>query len=154
MIKIKIYGPRSDLRLKKLLSAAAASYLQELLPRVRKIRIKIQCISGLLKKENVYGDCGYCGEEEPDFDYIIRLDNCESYHMMLTTLAHEFVHLKQYVRKELSFYVHNHSAARWKKIYCSDYDYELAPWEKEADERELELYLNFFNCSALLDSYK
>ena len=154
MIKIKIYGTRSDRRLKKLLSAASAYYLQELLPRVRKIRIKVQCIPSLVQRENVYGDCGFCGDEEPNFDYIIRLDNCDSYHLMLTTLAHEFVHLKQYVRKELSFYVNNHSAARWKKIYCSDYDYELAPWEKEADSRELELYLKFFESCPLLKMYK
>jgi hypothetical protein len=154
MIKIKIYGTRSDRRLKKLLSAAATHYLQELLPRVRKIRIKIQCIPNLMEKENVYGDCGQCGSEEPNFDYIIRIDNCDSYHLMLTTLAHEFIHIKQYVRRELSFYVHNQLAVRWKKICCSDYDYDLAPWEIEANSRELELYLNFFNCSALLDSYK
>lgn len=154
MIQIKIYGTRSDRRLKRLLHDVSHFYLSELLPRVRKIRIKIQCIPGLVEKENVYGDCGQCGREEPDFDYIIRLNYCDSYHLMLTTLAHEFVHLKQYVRRELFFYTQNESAVRWKNIYCSNYDYNCAPWEQEADERELQLYMKYIERAAILKDYK
>jgi hypothetical protein len=58
------------------------------------------------------------------------------------------------VRRELILYSGDSSGARWKGVYCSEYDYSSAPWEKEADERELELYMAFVEHSGILNHYK
>lgn len=154
MISIKVHGARRDRRLYNLVKNAAYFYLKTLCPRIRKICIVIQLIDNLSESERVHGDCCQCGVDEPDIDYIVRLNKSESYHLMLTILAHEMVHLKQYVRRELVLYSGDNEGARWKGIYCSEYEYDSAPWEKEADERELELYMAFFESCSLLKRYK
>jgi hypothetical protein len=154
MICIKVYGSNSDKRLKRLLHDVSYFYLKQLLPRKRNIRIKIQLVKGLVESEKVFGDCYQCYKDDPDEDYIIRLHHDESYHAIMVVLAHEFVHLKQYDRRELVLYSGDNEGARWKGVYCSEYDYDSAPWEKEADEYELELYMTFFENCSLLKEYK
>ena len=154
MIDIHVRGAHGDRRLRTLLRAACYFYLKTLCPRIRKIRISVQIVDGLAASERAHGDCCQCGVDEPNFDYIIRLDRNESYHFMLTILAHEMVHLKQYVRRELILYSGDTLGARWKGVYCSEYLYGAAPWEKEADERELELYMAFVESISVLKGYK
>lgn len=154
MISIKVRGARKNRRLQHLVKNATYFYLKTLCPRIRKINIEVQIVDNLSQTERVHGDCCQCGVDDPDIDYIIRLNLNESYHFMLTILAHEMVHLKQYVRRELILYSGDTQGARWKGVYCSEYDYANAPWEKEADERELELYMAFFESCSLLKEYK
>ena len=154
MIGIKIKGARSNRRLYALIKNAALFYLKTLCPRIRNMQLQIEIVDDLSETERVHGDCCQCGVNDPDTDYVIRLNRNESYHFMLTILAHEMVHLKQYVRRELVIYSGDSLGARWKGVYCSEYDYGSAPWEKEADERELELYMAFFESCSLLRVYK
>lgn len=71
----------------------------------------------------------------------------------LKTLAHEMVHIKQYVNRELSDYWPKKTkrtskvTERWKgKNYNSDkMDYYSFPWEIEAYGREEGLYRNFMH---------
>lgn len=149
MISIKVYGSNRDKRLKRLLSDVSHFYLKQLLPRKRNIRIRIQLIRGLVESEKVFGDCYQCYKDDPDEDYIIRLHHDESYHAIMVTLAHEFVHLKQYDRNELCFYAKNPSAARWKGKIYEDYDYEKSPWEIEANSKELQLYHSYIEYKKL-----
>ena len=58
-----------------------------------------------------------------------------SYESMMQTLAHEMVHAKQYLRGELCGY-----SMSWKGKKPRNYQYENAPWEKEAYKLEAELY--------------
>lgn len=154
MISIKVKGTRQDRRLSRLIKNATYFYLKALCPRLRKIRIAVHIIDKLAESERAHGDCCQCGADDPEVDYVIRLNRNESYHFMLTILAHEMVHLKQYVRRELVLYSGDSLGARWKGVYCSEYDYDSAPWEKEADKRELELYMEFFESCSLLRGYK
>lgn len=154
MISIKVRGARKNRRLQHLVKNATYFYLKTLCPRIRKINIEVQIVDNLSQTERVHGDCCQCGVDDPDLDYIIRLNLNESYHFMLTILAHEMVHLKQYVRRELILYTGDTQGARWKGVYCSEYDYACAPWEAEADARELELYMAFVAHSGILNHYK
>lgn len=149
MIKIKIYGTQSDTALKDTLYDFSCFYLRELMPRVRKIRIKIDCIKNLIKKEGIYGDCILGQDDQTNYDYIIRLNKDSSRYDMLTTLSHEFVHLKQFHKRYLRMgYKHN----TWHgKKYTIDYDYDNCPWEKEATNLELKLYEK---CLENLTEYK
>lgn len=87
--------------------------------------------------EEAYGLCwgdyndGYCHVE------IARTCCGEDipYEDIMLTLAHEFVHVKQYMRKQLSGYKHTWNG---KKAY--NYQYDNEPWEREAYGKQEELY--------------
>jgi hypothetical protein len=148
MININVYGVGSNTDLKKLIKSAASSYLKALLPRKRKVNIKIEVVTGLESSEGVFGEC-YEYNSDEYYKYVIRLDNNSSTQTLLVTLAHEFIHLKQYDRKELRFYTKDFDSARWKGQLYENYDYDTAPWEVEANDRELALYNDFINQDGL-----
>jgi hypothetical protein len=60
---------------------------------------------------------------------------------LLRTLAHELVHVKQYARKELVDMCSG-NYQMWNKVMYNEnlVGYKNLPWEKEAIEREKELY--------------
>lgn len=68
----------------------------ELMPRVRKLNINIQTMKSLCKQDNIYGDCMW----EEDRDFTIRVDVSVPLDVMVTTVLHEMVHVKQYVYKQ------------------------------------------------------
>lgn len=57
---------------------------------------------------------------------------------VISTLAHEFVHIKQYVRGELKSYAKKHKF-KGKTYLVEDIDYFDRPWEIEAYGREVGL---------------
>lgn len=67
---------------------------KELMPRIRKLNISIWTSRILYKKYGVYGDCMW----EDDRDFTIRLDNSINIDDLVTTILHEMVHVKQYVK--------------------------------------------------------
>jgi hypothetical protein len=75
--------------------------------------------------------------------------------LMLLTLAHESIHIKQYATGELIDYLNqpNHNKCKWKgKVYNdarSFLQYWELPWEIEAHGREKALYYNFLTYYAL-----
>jgi hypothetical protein len=68
---------------------------------------------------------------------IARTSNGDAFTLeeMMQTLAHEMVHAKQYLRRELCGY-----SFSWKGRKPRNYKYENAPWEKEAYGLEEELF--------------
>lgn len=90
-------------------------------------------------------DSSSCREFELTLDRHFSKEYCPK--LMLTTLAHELVHLKQFAKGELK----NHSvdAYKWKgelvDIPESEAKYLKTPWETEAYTREKEL------CEAFID---
>ena len=63
---------------------------------------------------------------------------------MVSTICHEIVHVKQYVKKELSD-LFDESCTKWKKKrYSMEYDYHNSPWEKEAYKLEESLAIKCF----------
>ena len=63
---------------------------------------------------------------------------------ILTWLAHEMTHLKQFVRKEL--YDYQDGSVQWKsKRYIRNLKYDDMPWEKEAYRLEGKLYKELRN---------
>ena len=55
----------------------------------------------------------------------------------MQTLAHEMVHAKQFLRKELD-------GNLWKKRNYDNVKYDDQPWEKEANRLEERLYKRCF----------
>ena len=92
---------------------------------------------------------GYCeiipeGKRNPT-SFILELKTADKLEM-LSTLAHEMVHVKQYRRGELR-HTRNDNLMRWWKetIDIREVDYYELPWEKEAYTKEVELMEDYKN---------
>ena len=82
---------------------------------------------------DVEGACGVLGDRS------YRIDVC-LYTNWLKVLAHECVHLKQFIKGELS-----PNLDRWKSNrYVSHHDYDNQPWEREAYRLEYSLLNKLF----------
>ena len=105
----------------------AKSYL---LPRHKIDEIEIESVKGLL----AHGDC----YDADDRSYIIRVNKDLSKEDLLTTIFHEFVHIKQHIKKEFGgdvFAISNDEVA-----------YKDRPYEIEAFIIEQEM-LEEYNAS-------
>ena len=62
-------------------------------------------------------------------EFIIEINANQTPEEIIKTLAHEMVHVKQYVYGEL-----NEEGTIWFNVLCDDLDYENQPWEIEAHD--------------------
>jgi len=143
MIKIKINGCSKDKILKECLTKASIYFLGKLLPRKRNIEIVIRIVDNLLTKEIAYGECyNYSTRDRPS-NYIIQLEGRMKPYDILSTLAHEMVHIKQFDKKELVFFA---NYTRWKgERYDDNISYVDYPWEHESEKIEIELSNSFMD---------
>ena len=98
--------------------------------------------------EDVFGVC----HPNESTDLEIRLNNDRAIGDTLTTLAHEMVHVKQFVKCEL-VEATDESEVMWKgqtfhKRVVTYEDYISLPWEVEAHARQEELYNKFMRSDA------
>ena len=103
----------------------AKSYL---LPRHKIDEIEIESVKGL----QAHGDC----YDSDDRSFVIRVNKELSEQDLLTTIFHEFVHIKQYIKKEYGdiFAISNDKVA-----------YEDRPYEIEAFKLEKKLLEEYNN---------
>ena len=104
----------------------AKSYL---LPRHRIDEIEIESVKGL----HAHGDC--CDSDDRSF--VIRVNKELSEQDLLTTIFHEFVHIKQHIKREFGgdiFELSNQEVA-----------YEDRPYEIEAFRLEQEMLEEYNN---------
>lgn len=96
--------------------------MQEMMPRKKKLEIDF-----VIRNTLVEGAAGYCMQLDPEL-YQIELHNRGSLYEFIATMAHEMVHLKQYVRKELI----------WRKgrEYFHGEDVTNVAYSKQPHERE------------------
>ena len=126
--------------------SAALFYGEVLLGKrmVKNIYLDIKLTKDLKKKEGAYGFCHIVDDSlvKPR-EFMIELDTSMkwSFDQILTWLAHEMVHLKQFVRKELWDY--ETGQVQWKSRTYSRVHYDDQPWEREAYRLEGELYEMF-----------
>lgn len=142
---LRIYGCADRPSLREELRAATNFFIDTLLPRKRILHIAVKRRKSLIDKNGTYGECWQL--DEPHC-FEILLDAGVSDEELITTLAHEMVHVKQFSRKELRF---GHKADTWygKKYYheqsTSWAAYNALPWEKEATKLENKLYNAYQN---------
>lgn len=132
---LRIYGYKSTPALKEDIREASNFFINELIPRKRILHIAIKRRNDLIQKSGTYGECWQLDETHC---FEILLDASLSRKDCLTTLAHEFVHVKQFCKRELKF---GHNIDTWcGKKYYHGAAYESLPWEKEATRLETKLY--------------
>lgn len=113
---------------------------------LKNITLDITLVKDMFKKERAYGYCSIVGDVNKPREFEIELDASTDHSVanLLTWLAHEFVHLKQFVKGELQDY--EDGSVGWKsKTYRdgTDYSADTYPWEKEAYKNEDKLYYEY-----------
>ena len=142
-----IEGYRSNNQeLKDLVKQGAEFYGEVLLGKrmAKYIYLDIKLTNDLMKKEKAYGYCHIIDDNiSKPREFMIELDASMKYSFdqILTWLAHEMVHLKQFVRKELCDY--ETGRVQWKTRSYGRVHYDDQPWEKEAYRLEEKLYIEF-----------
>lgn len=103
--------------------------------------LDIKLIKDLKKKEDVYGYCHITGNLGRPKEFCIEIDASVEHDMeqLLTWLAHEFVHLKQFFRIELCDFEDGTTQWKSKTYKLNTVTYFNSPWEKEAYRLENKL---------------
>ena len=129
----------------KLCKEAVQFYGQHLLGKrlYEKIELTLEFDASDLGS-TVYGFCDWNDDNHKARDFTIIVHPDLHKKTMLTVLAHEMVHVKQYAKGELKDYVRMKSVKFQGKIYDDNkLDYWDHPWEIEAHGREKGLYYRF-----------
>jgi len=123
---------------RKYVESIAYFCLNMLMPRRNNLDISISLKT---LKDDAYG---YCLSVTSN-DYEIEVDKTLSLRKLLTTVAHELVHVKQYARRELTGdYTWQGRTYNPKKT-----DYWDQPWEIEAHGRECGLFVRWAEANKL-----
>ena len=137
----------STKKVRKLVEIAAWNYAERLMGKrlMKTLYIKIDLHRTLLSKDGMEGSCIW--DEWDDLkktprDFHIELDSTINLRDILINLAHEMVHVKQWVKGEMYEYA-NPNEVRWmkKKYDMNDMDYYDYPWEIDAFGRQLGLFV-------------
>lgn len=143
---IKLYQRGGDRTNFELYKKAIQFYADELIPKTKQKKLKIIL---RFKKYKTMDDCGYMYEIAPNH-YKISINKELHFPYIISTLAHEMVHVKQGVMGALRL---NKIGFVWKGKMHKNIDnmkpeevekYNSMPWEKEAFQLEQELTKKFF----------
>ena len=120
----------------KTVKAAAMWMLTAIIPsRIHPfIHAKISFSKNLRAREGIYGDCCWTDRNHKPRHFEYRLDDRQDTNDLFLTLAHECIHLKQWVTGELFDYAHDANVSRWrnKRVLFDKTTYDQLPWEIEA----------------------
>ena len=125
------------------ITSAAYFYVYDLVGGrfARHITVDIKLTKDLKKKTGAYGFCQIMDDVDKPREFEIEIDAStkHDFRQILTWIAHECIHLKQFVLGELYDYEDN--TVQWKtKRYKLHMDYDDMPWEREAYRLETKLY--------------
>ncbi|SRR6056297_2212126 len=124
---------------------------KDLMPRLApKLDIRVE-LSGSVKRNQ--GNLGCCYDIDPDYRpraFVIEADSSQSLRMLLITIAHEMVHVKQMARCEQQ-YTKVYHKVKWmgKTVDLNKTNYWELPWEIEAHGRETGLFLKWCEANGL-----
>ena len=102
--------------------------------------------------EASYGLCSIAetantNPKKPMRTFIIEVNKTMNISMIVRTVLHEMVHVRQFARGELDTTI-NPKGMRWKSARITDdVDYMDLPWEKEAYRLEEKLSANFWKAN-------
>lgn len=131
----------TDSQFKTAVLKASSFYIDLLLPRhiAKHITVDIEFLGKLDKSADGYCEVSGHNKRGKPREFEIQIQRNKSKRYMMMTLAHEFVHLKQYAMGEL-----DENMCVWKgKRVASSTDYWDTPWEIEAHGREYGLWSRF-----------
>lgn len=133
---------------RRLLEEACIYYLNRLLgfQLARELVVVVKIRKNLLEQENAKADCIWDDDRKEPREFEVRLDAGLTVMAMLRCLAHECVHIEQYVTGKIkdtnSLYI---TKWRGKNIDTRQHDYFELPWELDAHGKEAGLMDRFIN---------
>lgn len=136
---------------RSLVKEAAEFYLCHLLTvqEVDGLIVEIELVKNLFAKEGYKADVGSMGDDG-EHEYELRIDSSMNLAAILQALAHECVHIKQYVSGEMQ------ETNNWNIVFFRKTLYDLKklkyfdyPWEIEAYGREDGLLYRFVSAKKL-----
>ena len=149
-MRITFVGKSKNKKVTKKLLIEAANYYLDLLNLSSKIRRRIRLTIDFTQKlaTNVVGNSGQVvmnlSDQSPrNFEICLRPDI--GYRPMLSTLAHELVHLEQIATGRRYNFVRAENIVRWegKNIDEEKVGYWDSPWEIEAHGKEVGMFVRF-----------
>ena len=143
-MKIKIHQRKSDKNNAQLYKQAVEFFLNELLSKVNQdaltLSISFKKFRGKAVKE--HADLEHLGR----YTYKMQVNNLKPFHSIISTLAHECVHIKQSIKGQLVF--KTNGLVYKNELYDVDSpsreEYNKLPHEVEARTLELDLTQRFF----------
>ena len=99
--------------------------IKKLMPRVKTLDITVE-LKNIPIRDNAWG---LVEIQDSNREFIIELEKSLCLYDFVTYLIHEMIHVKQYVRKELT---EKGSTVYWNGENCSKISYSKQPWEVEA----------------------
>ena len=149
-MQLYIEGYRSyNYNLYNAVTDAAHFYAEQLLGKrlMKNLEVDIKLTKDLKQKEGAYGYCHIIDDDlNNPREFHIEIDTSmkHSTRDILTWLAHEMTHLKQFVKGELFDY--QDGSVQWKtKRYRRKLNYDDMPWEREAYRLENKLFRELRN---------
>jgi hypothetical protein len=148
-MKISVKGKNDKVTKKEI--KFAAEYMLNLILSQRMIKnIYVEVVA--MTKGDKFADCCWIDNEVKPREFRIRLNTTKSKRGQLLALAHELVHVKQFVKGELRDICRrpaNESAysVKWKTDFVDQdkvHYYDL-PWEIEAHGREYGMYVRYMH---------
>lgn len=114
-----------------------------------RVDLHIELIDGDIDgNPDMYGDCIWEDEDYRPREFTVRVCSKVSLRSMLTSLAHEIVHVKQYAKDELRE-LSNRQHRYQGKYYKEHTHYWDQPWEIEAHGREVGLFVQWAEANDL-----
>lgn len=111
--------------------------------KLKNVEVYVKFEKDLFKKSAIYAEC--FDDDQIKNRYEIIIDSGMGKSNMLMTLAHEVVHLKQFINNELKNINDNYCRWNGKKVDYLLVNYWDHPWEIEAHGREKGLYYRFLD---------
>lgn len=130
-----------------IIDSASEFAAAKLFPRF-KVDITFRFIKNLKEKEKIEGDVVFLDDSYRPRDFIVRVHKGLAKDDLITLVIHEFVHIKQYMRKELYF---KFDKKKWTyKVHfkgrnVDNVKYLDQPHEKEAYRLQEKLYKEYIN---------
>ena len=146
MIKFKSIGKftkKEQTQIKSLCQFVFDKFFSKRLQNVLEVNINFS--DSLFKEERVYGDCIWEDQHYKPREFTVRIDSSQKFKMVLNTIAHELVHVKQWAKGEMFELQRQRKVYRFNKqeYDIKKIDYWDLPWEIEAYGREKGLYFRF-----------
>jgi hypothetical protein len=120
-------------------------------PRRSKIEVTIVLRDDLYEKEKQYGNCIWEDTHYRPNEFTIQLDTTQNRGLLLNSLAHELVHVKQWAKGEMFEMQRQRKLFKYNgRLYNQDkINYWDQPWEIEAHGRAIGLVVQWVNANRL-----
>ena len=123
-------------------------------PKQDKLNILVSFEKDLFEKTNQYANCIWEDEHYRPFDFSIQIDPNQKIQLLLNSLAHELVHVKQWAKGEFYQLQRERSVYKFngQKFDTTKIDYWDTPWEIEAHGRAIGLVVQWVRQNKLTDN--